>query len=49
MKILNFIREVIRIPAQGGEVGGGVPYLLTRANLALNFCFIMNYNIYEET
>lgn len=40
-----FIREVIRIPDQGGN---GMPYKLSRGNLALNFCFIMNWNIFLE-
>ena len=35
-----FIREVVRIPDQGGTVGGGVPYKLHRGNLALNYCFV---------
>ena len=32
-----FIREVVRIPTQGGEVGGGVRYELNRGNLAFHF------------
>ena len=43
-----FAREVVRIPMQGGEIGGGTRYRLTRANLALNYGFIMNWNIYSE-
>lgn len=43
-----FIREIVQIPIQGGEVGGGTPYLLTRANLAMNFGFIMNWNMFLE-
>ena len=39
-----FIREVVRIPDQGGAVGGGKMYELHRANLAMNFCFVMNFN-----
>ena len=43
-----FVREVVRIPAQGGAVGSGVRYQLTRANLAMNFGFIMNWNMFLE-
>ena len=43
-----FIREVVRIPTQGGEIGGGTPYKLTRANLAMNFGFILNWNMFLE-
>lgn len=43
-----FIREVVRIPDQGGTVGGGKRYKLDRANLALNFGFLMNWNIFLE-
>lgn len=41
-----FIREVVRIPVQGGQVGSGKRYELHRGNLALNFLFTMNYNIF---
>ena len=40
-----FIREVVRIPTQGGEVGGGVRYELNRGNLAFHFLFLNNYKI----
>lgn len=40
-----YIREVIRIQSQGGPY---VPYELNRGNLALNFCFTLNLNIYQE-
>ena len=43
-----FIREVVRIPDQGGEVGGGKRYELHRGNLALNFGFLLNWNIFLE-
>jgi hypothetical protein len=43
-----FIREVVRIPMQGGEVGGGARYKLHRGNLALNFGFILNWNMFLE-
>lgn len=43
-----FIREVVRIPDQGGSVGGGVRYKLHRGNLALNYGFIQNWNMFLE-
>lgn len=43
-----FIREVVRIPDQGGDVGGGTPYKLSRGNLALNYGFILNWNMFLE-
>lgn len=42
-----FIREVVRIPSPGGT-GGGVRYELHRGNLALNFCLMLNFNIFLE-
>ena len=32
-----FIREVVRIPDQGGTVSSGKQYKLHRANLAMNY------------
>lgn len=43
-----FIREVVRIPDQGGQVGGGKRYNLHRGNLAMNFGFLMNWNMFIE-
>lgn len=43
-----FIREVIRIPDQGGTVGGGMRYKLHRGNLAMNFGFMLNWNMFVE-
>lgn len=43
-----FLREVIRIPDQGGAANGGKPYQLHRGNLALNFCMIYNWNTFTE-
>lgn len=43
-----FIREVVRIPDQGGTVGSGKRYKLHRGNLAQNFCFLLNWNIFLE-
>ena len=43
-----FLREVVRVPVQGGTVGGGVRYKLHRGNLAMNFLFILNYNMFVE-
>lgn len=39
-----FVREVVRIPVQGGTVR----YKLHRGNLAMNYLFIMNYNMFVE-
>ena len=49
--ILNywyFIREVVRIPDQGGAIGSGAKYKLTRGNLALNYGFVRNWNMFVE-
>lgn len=43
-----FIREVVRVPEQGGAIGDGKPYQLHRGNLAMNFGFIMNWNMFVE-
>ena len=43
-----FLREVVRIPEQGGSASGGARYKLDRASLAMNFLFILNYNMYVE-
>ena len=43
-----FIREVVRIPVQGGAVGDGTPYKLSRGNLALNWACINNINFFLE-
>ena len=43
-----FLREVIRIPKEGGEVGGGDRYQLHRGNLAMNYLFTLNYNMFVE-
>lgn len=40
-----YVREVVRVQSQGGPY---VMYKLDRGNLALNFCFTLNLNIYEE-
>lgn len=42
-----FLREVVRIP-DSGSTGGGVRYKLHRGNLALNFCMMLNLNIFLE-
>lgn len=44
----NFLREIVRIPDQGGDVSSGKRYKLHRGNLAMNFLFIMNFNQYIE-
>lgn len=43
-----FLREVVRIPVQGGTVGSGARYKLNRGNLAMNFLFTLNYNMFVE-
>lgn len=43
-----FLREVVRIPIEGGDTSSGVPYKLHRGNLALNFLFVLNKNIFLE-
>ena len=43
-----FLREVVRLPVQGGTVGDGVKYKLHRGNLAMNFLFILNFNQFVE-
>lgn len=43
-----FLREVIRIPVQGGSVGSGARYKLHRGNLAMNFLFVLNFNQFVE-
>ena len=40
-----FIREVVRIPAEGAG-GAGVRYAMHRGNLAMNFLFTLNYSMY---
>ena len=40
-----FLREVVRLSDQGGN---GVRYELHRGNLAMNFLFILNYNMFVE-
>ena len=56
VKILNecmrnywyFLREICLVPTQGGEAGGGKRFQLHRGNLAMNFLFILNYNMFLE-
>ena len=43
-----FLREIVRIPVQGGSANSGVRYKLHRGNLALNYLFILNYNVFLE-
>ena len=43
-----FIREVVRIPEEGGVVGSGKRYELSRGNLAMNYMFIHNINQFVE-
>jgi len=41
-----FIREVVRVPQEGGSAGSGSRYKLDRGNLAFFFLSVLNYNIY---
>jgi len=43
-----FLREVLRIPEQGGSANSGKMYELHRGNLALNYCLINNWNVFCE-
>lgn len=43
-----FLREVVRIPDQGGSVSSGKLYKLHRGNLAMNFLFSLNFNMFVE-
>lgn len=43
-----FLRNVVRIPEEGGAVGSGVPFQLNRANLAMNYLFVYNINQFLE-
>lgn len=48
MNITNFLREVIRVPDQGGDVNSGKRYKLHRGNLAMNFLFMLNFSQFVE-
>ena len=43
-----YLRTVVRIPKEGGDVSSGSRYNLHRGNLAMNFLFILNYNMFVE-
>lgn len=43
-----FIREVVRIPQEGGDIGSGTRYQLHRGNLAMNYLFTMNISMFVE-
>lgn len=43
-----FIREVVRIPEEGGAVGSGARYKLHRGNLAMNYLFINNIDMFVD-
>jgi hypothetical protein len=43
-----FIREVVRIPVSGADIGSGKPYTLHRGNLALSWCLLNNINFFIE-
>ena len=39
---------MVRIPVEGGEVGAGNMYKLSRGNLAMNYLFVYNINQFVE-
>jgi len=43
-----FLREVVRVPIQGGDVNSGARYKLHRGNLAMNFLFMLNFDQFVE-
>ena len=43
-----FLREIVRIPDEGGARNSGKKYELHRGNLAINFCLFLNLNIFAE-
>ena len=43
-----FLREVARIPKIGGSISEGTPFNLHRGNLAMNFLFVLNKNMFVE-
>lgn len=43
-----FLREIVRIPDEGGAKNSGKKYELHRGNLAMNFCLFLNLNIFAE-
>lgn len=43
-----YLREVVRIPEQGGTVNSGSRFKLHRGNLSMNFLFTLNFNMFVE-
>ena len=43
-----YLREIVRIPEQGGDVNSGKRYKLHRGNLAMNFLFMLNFDMFVE-
>lgn len=43
-----YLRECVRIPEEGGAVGSGKRYELSRGNLAMNYMFVYNINQFVE-
>ena len=39
---------MVRIPTEGGALGSGIQYELHRANLAMNYLFVYNINVYTS-
>ena len=43
-----YLREIVRIPEQGGSVSSGSRYNLHRGNLAMNYLFVLNADQFVE-
>ena len=43
-----FLREVVRIPEQGGDVNGGTRFRLDRGSMAMSYLFTFNFNMFVE-
>lgn len=48
MNYWYFLREVVRIPKEGGSADSGDRYRLDRGSLAMNFLFMLNFNMFVE-
>lgn len=48
VKVTVYLRECIRIPEEGGTIGSGKRYELSRGNLAMNYMFVYNINQFVE-
>lgn len=46
--LFYFLRECIRVPVPGAEIGSGISFDLHRGNLAIAYLFQNNFNFYVE-